>query len=137
MRVEVAYSLKKNKFSIRKGNHIIGYGEKVILKDVNFRVRKGGREKVLETKQKNVHAHVIGEIVGIVGMEEKKDCRDIKGSVRLMELAERGIFENKKYTRKVTYNPFKEEFFHLEDTGIRVDSASEVLLSEKAVWLLD
>jgi hypothetical protein len=39
------------------------YADYVKLKDVEFRVRQGGKEKVRSEKRKNVHAFVIGELI--------------------------------------------------------------------------
>lgn len=43
----------------RKGR-VIGYGEVVHLLDVTPKVSEAGRQRVLETQQKNVHAGLVG-----------------------------------------------------------------------------
>ncbi len=68
MRVECYFNLHKHVFSVRalegpdKGKVIL-HASNVLLKDVSFVVQKAGREKVLRTGQKNVHAFVRGTLV--------------------------------------------------------------------------
>jgi len=68
MRVECYFNLHKHVFSVRalegpdKGRVIL-HASNVLLKDVSFVVQKAGREKVLRTGQKNVHAFVRGTLV--------------------------------------------------------------------------
>jgi hypothetical protein len=51
---------------------VIGYVDKIYLKDAEFRVRESGRLKVLKTGQKNVHAFVIGVVAE--GTYEDSNC---------------------------------------------------------------
>ena len=62
-RVYVYYNLHTHTWSVRLGSKVVLYTDYVKLKDVEFRVRAGGREKVRAEKSKNVHAFVIGNIV--------------------------------------------------------------------------
>jgi hypothetical protein len=62
-RVMVYYNLHKNTFSIQYQGKVIVHADYVKLTDVEFRVRKGGKEKVRDEKRKNVHAFVIGNLV--------------------------------------------------------------------------
>jgi hypothetical protein len=62
-RVMVYYNLHKQTFSIQKSGIVFFHADYVKLQDVEFRVRKGGREKVNLEKRKNVHAFVIGNLV--------------------------------------------------------------------------
>ena len=96
MKVAVYYNLHKHTFSLQSRNKedygkVIGHTEHVILKNANYVVRKGGRDKVLQEKKKNVHAFVIGELVEAI-------------DTRMLE-------------RKVSYNPYKSQCFYEVDTG--------------------
>lgn len=59
--VEVYRNLHKGGFSIRcaKTKLVLAHAENVILKNVKFVVSQAGREKVVQSKRKAVHA-VIG-----------------------------------------------------------------------------
>jgi hypothetical protein len=67
MKVKVYRNLHKDLFSIVsvKTGKVIGHANVVELKYGSFRVQPAGREKVRETKQKNVHAYVQGYLVGM------------------------------------------------------------------------
>ena len=62
-RVMVYYNLHKHTFSVTYKSKVILHADYVKLKDVEFRVRQGGQEKVRDEKRKNVHAFVIGNLV--------------------------------------------------------------------------
>lgn len=61
-RVEVYKNLRNGLYSIRslKTKRVIGHASSVFITKATFRVSKAGRTKVLETRQKNVHAFVRG-----------------------------------------------------------------------------
>ena len=62
-KVMVYYNLHKHTFSITYKSKVIMHADYVKLDDVEFRVRKGGNERVKREKQKNVHAFVIGTLM--------------------------------------------------------------------------
>ena len=59
-KVMVYYNLHKHTFSVTYDSKVIMHADYVKLGDVEFRVRKGGKERVRSEKSKNVHAFVIG-----------------------------------------------------------------------------
>jgi hypothetical protein len=61
-RVMVYYNLHKHTFSVTFDSKVIMHADFVKLSDVEFRVRKGGKQKVRDEKRKNVHAFVIGNL---------------------------------------------------------------------------
>ena len=63
LRVMVYYNLHKHTFSVTYKGKVVLYADYVKLKNVEFRVREGGRERVRREKKKNVHAFVIGDLV--------------------------------------------------------------------------
>jgi hypothetical protein len=68
MKVDVYYNLHKHTFSIRSRESegygcIVGHSDNVVIISPEFVVRQAGREKVLRTKQKNVHAFVRGHVL--------------------------------------------------------------------------
>jgi hypothetical protein len=108
-KVMVYYNLHKHTFSIQKAGIVFIHADFVKLKDVEFRVRKGGREKVNVEKRKNVHAFVIGTLVDYCSFP----CEDLpsepSGDV-------------------VTYNPYKHDSFVIKDTDEPVYNAESVEL---------
>lgn len=66
-KVRIYRNLHNGMFSIQdaKTKKVLAYGNGVLLKNVEFKVYNRGRNLVLEKKQKNVHAYVIGLFCGI------------------------------------------------------------------------
>ena len=96
-RVMVYYNLHKHTFSVRSNNRVVIHADYVKLVDVEFKVRQGGREKVVQEKQKNVHSFVIGTLVDYCNYP----CKDMP------------IEPNNNI---VTYNPYKYNSFVMKDT---------------------
>jgi hypothetical protein len=68
VKVAAYWNLHKNIFSIQsreKENYgkVISHKDSVVIVLPKFVVRQAGREKVLKTKQKNVHAFVVGHML--------------------------------------------------------------------------
>ena len=58
--VKVYYNLRKRLFSVQQGGKVVAHVHSIDLYDVTFKVSEAGRQRVLATKQKNVHAYVVG-----------------------------------------------------------------------------
>ena len=86
------------------------YANKVILKDVNFKISKAGQLRVRKEKRKNVHAFVIGNIV-----------TNIPYNLKLF---------------RATYNPYRDDGFHLIDGTTTLTSARYVILCEKGLFVV-
>lgn len=107
MKVMVYYNLNKHTFSVTHNSKVIMYADYVKLKDVEFRVRQGGKEKVRSEKRKNVHAFVIGELL------------------------EYSIFPSKDIPTPssneiITYDPYKYDSFVFKSNGEPVFHAKEI-----------
>ena len=100
-------NLAKNVWSMVVGGKVAGYHRTVTLVNPEFRVRPGGRNRVLEEKRKNVHAFAIARRV-INGAPESLDG-----------------FE------EVTYNPYAAPYF------TRVSDGRPVLRAKRAVLTAD
>lgn len=61
-RVRVYKNLHKDCFSVVDtwSNTVVAHTDEIQLKEVQFRVQPAGRERVLRTGRKNVHAYVVG-----------------------------------------------------------------------------
>ena len=62
MRVEVYFNLHKHVFSVRsaRSGRVILHTDRVHIRNPEFVVRQGGRQRVLKERKKNVHAFVRG-----------------------------------------------------------------------------
>lgn len=60
LRVKVYFNLRKKCFSIQYKGRVIGHSDKLCLENVEFKVSEAGRQRVLKSKRKNVHAFIIG-----------------------------------------------------------------------------
>ena len=72
MRVWVYRNLKHGKqstplYSVMHKGKVIARKHRVLLSGVKFIVRESGRQRVLKEKRKNVHAFVVGDLVGKEG----------------------------------------------------------------------
>ena len=119
-KVMVYYNLHKHTFSIQKGGLVMAHADYIKLKDVEFRVRPGGRKKVNIEKSKNVHAFVIGTLIDFC----EYPCTEIP----LEPVGE-----------VVTYNPYKHESFVIKDTNEPVFNAKEVdmINSKNKIFIIE
>lgn len=90
---------------------VVGHADEVLLRDVVFRVQEAGRQRVLSTGQKNVHAYAVG---------------------RLGEDGDRLGWAD-SYTQ-VSYEPSRSGSF-LDHTGEPIDQAKKVYFGQSGrVW---
>jgi hypothetical protein len=50
---------------------VIAYGSKIVITNVQFRVGEKGRQRVLATGVKNVHAGIVGDVAGVCDLETR------------------------------------------------------------------
>lgn len=105
-KVMVYYNLHKHTFSVKYEDKVILHADVVKLRDVEFRVRKGGKEKVRVEKNKNVHAFVIGTLTDFCEFP----CDEI----------------NEPQGTVVTYNPYKYDSFVIKNTEEPIYNAKSV-----------
>ena len=106
-KVKVYYNLQKHTFSVTYDEKVIIYADYVKLGDVEFRVRKGGKERVRSEKSKNVHAFVIGKLLDYC----EYPCDEIP---------------TPSSDKVVTYNPYKNDTLVFKNTEEPVYHAQEV-----------
>lgn len=111
-RVMVYYNLHKHTFSVQKSGIVLMHVDYIKLADVEFRVRKGGREKVNLEKRKNVHAFVIGNVVDFC----KYPCETLPTESSDMV---------------ITYNPYENDSFVMKDTKEPIFNANEIEMINK------
>lgn len=113
--VQVYYNIPKHTFSIKdkKSGLVIGHSRRLALRNCKLRVSEAGRQRVIKTKTKNVHAYIEGEI-------EASTVHDIEGaSFGLVEL---------------TYNPYKYDSFVIKNNKQPVDEAKRVVFNTRRIW---
>jgi hypothetical protein len=108
-KVMVYYNLHKHTFSVQKNGIVVFHADYLKLKDVEFRVRVGGKEKVRKEKSKNVHAFVIGILEDFC----EYPCE---------EMPEEPVGEI------ITYNPYLYDSFVFRKTKEPVYNANEVVM---------
>lgn len=95
MKYEVYRNLHKNCWSLRENDYgrrkVVGHHDCIILTNVEFKVGKAGRARVLKEKKKNVHAYVSGTL--LLAVNGKTDA-----------YSQAALYE-------ITYNPYKHDEF--------------------------
>jgi hypothetical protein len=116
--VEVYFNVRRRVFSVRENGKVIGHTMRILLEGAHFVVQEGGRQRVLRTGHKHVHAWVRGIPVSWHNLDTSKGLQPL------------GMWWNKDTClRQVTYNPRKyDSFVMVDDTTRRVDIANRVLL---------
>ena len=112
LRVMVYYNLHKHTFSVTYKGKVVLYADYVKLRNVEFRVREGGRERVRREMKKNVHAFVIGDLIDYCVFP----CENMPPESN---------------TNVITYNPKKYDTFVNKDTEEPVYRANEVDMINK------
>jgi len=107
LRVMVYYNLHKHTFSVTYGGKVILYADYVKLRNVEFRVRKGGQDKVRQEMRKNVHAFVIGNLVDYCQFPCEEMPEETNDNV-------------------ITYNPYKYDSFVKKDSEEPIYNANEI-----------
>lgn len=100
-----------DKFSIReKGGRVLTRLSDFVAYNVSFKVREGGREKVLQEKRKNVHAFVV-----------TPEFYEIRLEVSSLP--------------RISYNPYKSSSFMCDEVPIFI--ARQVAFSGGRCFLVD
>ena len=129
MFVQVYKNLHNGKYSIRAahGKHkglVIGHASEIHLEDAKFKVNESGRQRVIKTGQKNVHAYVQGNLVCVTDWNERYPTQVPTDHV------------NQMYDVPVTYNPYKFTSFVTRDQSCRVvHTASHVRLDDAGIHI--
>lgn len=89
--VYVYRNLHKKCWSVKQGGVVVGHTEELALKNCECVVNEKGRQKVLETGIKNVHAYIKGYVTR----------------------------PRYKYNHFIWYKPFIRDSFYIEERGVR------------------
>ena len=107
----VVWSVRSNRSGL-----VIRRSERVVLKDVTFKVSAAGRARVLKQKRKNVHAGAQGTL-----------CNPLVFDHLLI------LSQGKAWTR-VQYNPYAAGHF-TDAQGRKVIGAAYVTLKQDGAWV--
>lgn len=100
-------------YSIMYKGRVVAHRPRILMRGVKFVVRKAGRERVLQTKRKNVHAFCVGQWCGRRGAYGE-------------------IASARTFPVKISYNPYKAGHF-VDHDGDPVTGADGVMLNEHGV----
>ena len=111
-KVFVYFNLHKKVWSVKdlKTGRVIYHTKCLTLRDCKFKVSQAGRLRVLAERRKNVHAGVVGLLVGI----DQSPCKFGANS-------------------EVTYNPYKYESFVKRSDNSPVFDADTVFMDASTV----
>lgn len=113
--IYVYKNLHNGMYSIRQSGLVVAHAERLCVSRPIFIVRKSGRDTVLKTKQKNIHAFVKGWYSGSV-------CGTTASRNDL--------------PMQIEYNPYKYDSFvctNLTETPYRIDKCGGVILDENGI----
>ena len=105
-------NLHKNCYSIKQDSLVVAHAERLCIRDVTFIVSEKNRQKVIETKQKNVHAFIKGlyETSGMGTTASKNDL-----------------------PVEVYYNPYKTDSFVNKQSDTKLKGARFVIADQSGV----
>ena len=106
--INLSEKLKSPYFSIKdvKTGLVIGHDTKIMLKDAQFRVLESGRQRVINTGRKNVHAGAVGVLTDETPIE---------------------------LPINITYNPYKYNSFVIKNTEEPIHRAKLVSFIDRKV----
>ncbi len=108
-RVGHTYSIKVLEGPLK--NRVVGYANGLLLENCQLVVSQTGRNRVLRTKRKNVHAGIVGELIAATGFK----TRIPKTGLNFEYCSEETWLEKYKPGRPINYNPYVTSSFVYED----------------------
>ena len=118
-------NLRTGNWSLRNTSTGLVYGHKdtVFLVRANPKVSQAGRKRVLEDRQKNVHAGILGTVIHTSsGLADHQSVIEARGY------------------REITYNPYKYSSFVYKDTEEPVEPLEDgyaVIMNDNSVFILE
>ena len=115
--VKVYKNLHNGLLSVKQGNLVICHVFNIVLDNVSFIVYETGRQKVIQTRQKNVHAFIVGYVKHI-----NVDNASINTSII-----------SKNLHNSFSYNPYKHNYFYMkhDHSKVMLYCNSQVLVDSK------
>lgn len=119
-RVGHTYSIKSLE-GISKGK-VIGYAPRIVVENAQLVVSQAGRDRVLKTKRKNVHAGVVGDLVMVSGWITR--MHNSKAEFKYCN--EEDFIKNFPIGTPITYNPYFYKSFVVANTNRPIYKADKV-----------
>ena len=122
--VQVYKNLHNGMLSIKQNGLVVAHVQNIILYDANCKVSDSGRERVLQSKSKNVHAFITGYVKHI----NINNASDLINKLQCIQHS------------KFSYNPYKFNFFYmLSNNTPAIFKSSDLILvdSKQGCFVLD
>ena len=113
-------NLRTGAFSVKRKGIVVKRGNLFTMNNVDFKVNEVGRNRVLETKQKNVHAYIVAKRVHTPAMNEW--CAE--------DMANAGGY------KQVSYNPYEGPYFFVVSTKEPIYKARHVICVAGKVYAI-
>lgn len=113
----VYYNPHKKTFSVKHKNKVVTHTDNLVLENVEFRVRQGGRFKVITEGNKNVHAFVIGSLKSL--------------SVKNEDLRNHSVITYNPYRWKTFVHKLTEESIYFSDKVFMVNGKDKIFVEKK------
>jgi len=97
-------------FSVQQKGKVVGHTSDFTLVNAVFKVSKAGQKRARESQTRNVHAFVVGNVVGNFIGEQKKV--------------------------RVKYNPFLNDFFYIEGSEDIIEKADRLHFSHEGLFVI-
>lgn len=110
------YSLKATEGPFK--GKVIGYASMLVIDAAEMRVSEAGRQRVLTTGHKNVHAGIVGEVIGAQNFQP-----------RLPVTLPTDMCWYDNCLEQISYNPYKHPTFVVRKTGKPVHRADRVVFN--------
>lgn len=134
MKFFVYCNIKKRTLSVKalegefKGLVVAGV-EQILIGDAQLKVSEAGRQRVLKSQRKNVHAGVVGQVKALWGASVREDL-DPETFAALVP----GLPWPQFRGTPLTYNPYKTRTFVRKADGRPVVGARLVKLDRCRIW---
>lgn len=124
------YSIKSLE-GISKGK-IIGYAPRIVINNAKLIVSQAGRERVLKTKRKNVHAGVVGDLYMVSGWITRMH----NSQADFKYCNEETFIKDFPIGLPIQYNPYKYKSFVTRASEQPVHHAERVIFCNGNVGIL-
>jgi len=132
MKVFVYFNLHKKCWSIRakegsENGRVLSHAKYVSIANAYAKVSEAGRQRVIKEQTKNVHAGIVGDLIGCVG-----DMTAAGQRAGLYSEEESSHIFNVDNMEIITYNPYKSANFLIRNTEKPVpDEMERVVMKDK------
>jgi hypothetical protein len=126
MRVKVYRNINNGLISImsEKSRLVLSHSHSVLLENVTFNVNETGRQRVIQTNRKNVHAFAIGDLVGGEGFA------GFKGR----EVSPCKPSHNHIVNQQLRYNPYESAEFRDQQQNPRTSAAACLIMNDGKIF---